>query len=172
MAANPVKRARSSGDRIATAPFPIATKPDDWQLLSIARRIEHNLGLSVDRAHDYLSWPPDKCDAHQLAAQKEVVRAHLYAGFRFIFDRAKDEERARALEDIARQMQPGIEARADARADAAATAVKKSPLFVGSDRDASEPGTAGSCTQAPADSDNPDEGDFRNFTSNEATKRK
>jgi len=43
--------------------------------MSIAGSSEHLLGLSLDRMHEYLSWPADKLDPYQLAGQTQVIRA-------------------------------------------------------------------------------------------------
>jgi hypothetical protein len=35
-----------------------SNKPPGWNRWSDAERVEHLLGMSLDRLHDYLSWPP------------------------------------------------------------------------------------------------------------------
>jgi hypothetical protein len=49
-------------------------KPPGWNRWSAAEKAEHLLGLSLDRMHDYLSWPADSLDPYRLAAQTQVVR--------------------------------------------------------------------------------------------------
>jgi len=51
-----------------------ANKPPGWKQWSAAEKVEHLLGLSLDRMHDYLSWPPAGLDPYRLAAQAQVVR--------------------------------------------------------------------------------------------------
>ena len=51
-----------------------ANKPSDWDQWSAAEKVEHLLGLSLDRMHDYLSWPADDLDPYRLAAQTQVIR--------------------------------------------------------------------------------------------------
>jgi hypothetical protein len=51
-----------------------ADKPPGWDRWSEAEKVQHLLGLSLDRMHDYLSWPPDGLDAHRLAAQAQAAR--------------------------------------------------------------------------------------------------
>jgi hypothetical protein len=48
--------------------------PPGWNRWSAAEKVEHLLGMSLDRMHDYLSWPADGLDPYRLAAQAQVVR--------------------------------------------------------------------------------------------------
>ena len=41
--------------------------------MSAAEKVEHLLGLSLDRMHDYL-WPADSLDPYRPAAQAQVIR--------------------------------------------------------------------------------------------------
>jgi hypothetical protein len=41
---------------------------------SAAEKVEHLLGLSLDRMRAYLSWPADGLDPYRLAAQTQVFR--------------------------------------------------------------------------------------------------
>jgi hypothetical protein len=41
---------------------------------SAAEKVEHLLGMSLDRMHDYLAWPADGLDPYRLAAQAQVIR--------------------------------------------------------------------------------------------------
>ena len=49
-------------------------KPPGWDQWSEAEKVQHLLGLSLDRMHDYLSCPPDNLDPHRLAAQMQAAR--------------------------------------------------------------------------------------------------
>jgi hypothetical protein len=51
-----------------------ADKPPSWNRWSEAEKVEHLLGLSLDRMHEYLSWPADGLDAYRLAAQTQIIR--------------------------------------------------------------------------------------------------
>jgi hypothetical protein len=51
-----------------------ADKPPGWARWSPATKVEHLLGMSLDRIHDYLGWSPHELDPHRLAAQSQAVR--------------------------------------------------------------------------------------------------
>jgi hypothetical protein len=51
-----------------------ASKPPGWKRWSPAEKVEHLLGLSLDRMHEYLSWPAEGLDPCRLAAQTQVIR--------------------------------------------------------------------------------------------------
>jgi hypothetical protein len=84
MAGCPIRRARKTGavDPVASEVIVIprlpsvtgASKPPGWNRWSPAEKVEHLLGLSLDRIQDYLSWPPDELDPHRLAVQAQVIR--------------------------------------------------------------------------------------------------
>jgi hypothetical protein len=68
MAGSPVRRLRKTGavdpgGNVVTIPrLPSvagSNKPPGWDRWSPAEKVEHLLGLSLDRMHDYLSWPAD-----------------------------------------------------------------------------------------------------------------
>jgi hypothetical protein len=46
-----------------------SNKPLAWNRWSPVAKVEHLRGLSLDRMHDYLSWPADGLDPYRLAAQ-------------------------------------------------------------------------------------------------------
>jgi hypothetical protein len=52
-----------------------ANQPPGWNRWSAAEKVEHLLGLSLDRMHDYLSWPADRLDPYRLAAQMRSMRS-------------------------------------------------------------------------------------------------
>ena len=127
MAGNPVARGKRDIDPNNVGHlFPTAPKPRDWQARAIADRLEHNLGLSIDRCYDVLSWPPEQCNHHMLAYQKEVAIAHIKAGFRYMLDRANSDDRERILDQMRKELaahpgegRPTSAARTHARPDAA-----------------------------------------------------
>ena len=51
-----------------------SNKPPGRNRWSPAEKAEHLLGLSLDRMHEYLSWPADDLDPYRLAAQTQVIR--------------------------------------------------------------------------------------------------
>ena len=101
MAGRPQRRAQLMP---AEAQFPVVAKPADWQARAIADRLEHNLGLSIDRCYDVLSWPPEQCNHHMLSYQKEVAIAHIKAGFRYMLDRANSDDRERILDNMRKEL--------------------------------------------------------------------
>jgi hypothetical protein len=84
MAGMPIRRARKTGavdpatGEVVAFPFlpPVtgASKPTGWDRWSPAEKVEHLLGLRLDRVREYLSWPADGLDPYRLAAQAEVIR--------------------------------------------------------------------------------------------------
>jgi hypothetical protein len=50
-----------------------SNKPPRWNRWGPAEKVEHLLGLSLDRMHDYL-WPADSLDPYRPAAQAQVIR--------------------------------------------------------------------------------------------------
>ena len=69
MAGSPLKRARKLGIRaedgsiIAFPRMPRASElPPGWRNLSPAEKIEHLLGMSLDRCYEILSWPMTDLD--------------------------------------------------------------------------------------------------------------
>ena len=69
--------------------------------MSIAGSSEHLLGLSLDRTHEYLSWPADKLDPYQLAGQTQVIRAVAMVAAKVGGEAARERNRARILEELA-----------------------------------------------------------------------
>jgi hypothetical protein len=84
-------------------PMTAADKPLGWNQWSPAEKIEYLLGMSLDRAHDYLSWRPDEIDPHRLAAQKEVVRLVTTVAARLGVEAHRERSRAATLEDLAQR---------------------------------------------------------------------
>jgi hypothetical protein len=51
-----------------------ADKLPGWDRWLPAAKVDHLLGMSLDRVHDYLGWSPHELDPHGLAAQSQAVR--------------------------------------------------------------------------------------------------
>lgn len=47
-------------------------KPAGWQRWRAAEKVEHLLGMNLDRVHDYPGWLPHELDPHSLRAEREV----------------------------------------------------------------------------------------------------
>jgi hypothetical protein len=74
---DPPSDAGDSGSVVAFLYLPRvvgADKPPGWNGWLAAEKVEHLLGMSLDRVHDYLGWPPHELDPHRLAAQSQAVR--------------------------------------------------------------------------------------------------
>lgn len=84
--------------------FPVSAKPDGWAEYSLAVKLEVAFGCAVDRAMDYLLWPPEQCNPHMLAAQKEAVMRMLAIGAKFAIENSRAQERAAALTRLAEEM--------------------------------------------------------------------
>jgi hypothetical protein len=83
MAGCPMRRARKAGapdagESGSVVAFPYlprvvgADKPPGWNGWSAVEKVEHLLGMSLDRIHDYLGWSPHELDPHRLAAQSHL----------------------------------------------------------------------------------------------------
>jgi hypothetical protein len=77
-----------------------ADKPPGWDRWSEAEKVQHLLGLSLDRMHDYLSWPPDSLDPHRLAAQAQAVRVVAMVTARVGIEARRSHEREQALKAL------------------------------------------------------------------------
>ena len=85
-----MRRLRKTGARDPTTgeviviprlpPITGSSKPLGWNRWSAADKIEHLLGLSLDRMAEYLSWPADGLDPYRLAAQTQVIRVVTVVG--------------------------------------------------------------------------------------------
>jgi len=82
MAGCPIRRARNAGIRaddggVITFPYMprVADLPRGWRHWSPAQKIEHLLGISLDRAHEILSSRPViELDPHRLNVLTQVWR--------------------------------------------------------------------------------------------------
>jgi hypothetical protein len=85
-----------------------ADKPPGWDLgwdgWSPTAKVEHLLGMSLDRIHDYLGWSPHEPDPHRLAAQSQprvVVMIAAKVGIEAQRQAVVDQER---LAELARRL--------------------------------------------------------------------
>jgi hypothetical protein len=122
MASSPLKRQRKLGVRAedgSVIAFPrmprVADLPPGWRHLSPAEKIEHLLGMSLDRCYEILSWPMTDLDPFRLSVWMQVWRVVFAIGIKAYLDgsldRAAGRERNRAtiLEELKRKLR----ARAD-----------------------------------------------------------
>jgi hypothetical protein len=109
MAGCPMRRARKANVRDASGEvvvFPFLTKisgadkPRGWNRWSAAEKVEHLLGISLDRMHDYLSWPADGLDPHRLAAQAQVIRVIAVVAAKVGVEARRERDRDRVLEKL------------------------------------------------------------------------
>jgi len=77
-----------------------ANKPPGWNRWSAAEKAEHLLGLSLDRMHDYLSWPADELDPHRLAAQSQVIRVIAMVAAKVGDEARRERNRERVLGEL------------------------------------------------------------------------
>ena len=116
MAGSPLKRQRKSGIRgydgsvIASPYMPlVADLPRGWRHWSPAQKIEHLLGMSLDRAHEILSWRVGELDSQRLNVLTQVLRIILMIGLKALLDgklgrdAARERDRQRILEELARK---------------------------------------------------------------------
>jgi hypothetical protein len=78
-------------------------RPPGWNRWGPAEKAEHLLGLSLDRMHEYLSWPADDLDPYRLAAQVQVVRVVAMVAAKVGGEAARKRERQRIIEGLARR---------------------------------------------------------------------
>jgi hypothetical protein len=84
MASSPMRKLRNTGARDADGnvvpshacrPSRVHRSHLGWNRWSAAENVEHLLGMSLDRMHDYLSWPADGLSLLCLRIQNLGVRA-------------------------------------------------------------------------------------------------
>ena len=83
-----------------------ADKPPGWDRWSEAEKVQHLLGLSLDRMHDYLSWPPDNLDPHRLAAQTQAARVVTMVAARVGVEARRSREREQVLQALVEDWPP------------------------------------------------------------------
>ena len=128
MAGSPLKRQRKQGVRLADGsiiPFPrmprVADLPPGWRNLSPPEKIEHLLGMSLDRCYEILSWPMTDLDPFRLSVWMQVWRVVFAIGIKAYLDgslsRAAERERNRAtvLEELDRKLRAQAEKRQPGR---------------------------------------------------------
>jgi hypothetical protein len=112
MASSPMRKLRKTGvvdqdGNVVTIPrLPSVTgthKPPGWNRWSAAEKVEHLLGLSLDRMLDYLSWPADGLDPYRLAAQTQVVRVVAMVAAKVGVEARRERDHERVLADLARR---------------------------------------------------------------------
>ena len=79
-----------------------ANKPPGWNRWSAAEKAQHLLDMSLDRMHDYLSWPADGLDPHRLAAQTQVIRVVAVVAAKVGDEARRERERDRVLGKLLR----------------------------------------------------------------------
>jgi hypothetical protein len=89
-----------------------AHKPPGWDRWSAAEKVEHLLGMSLDRMYDYLSWPADGLDPYRLAAQTQVVRVVTMVAAKVGVEVHRKRNRDRVLEALARGLRARLRDRA------------------------------------------------------------
>jgi hypothetical protein len=77
-----------------------ANKPPGWNRWSAAEKAEHLLGLSLDRMHDYLSWPADDLDPYRLAAQTQVIRVIAMVAAKVGDEARRERGRQQVLDEL------------------------------------------------------------------------
>jgi hypothetical protein len=77
-----------------------SNRPPGWNRWSAAEKVEHLLGMSLDRMHDYLSWPADSLDPYRLAAQTQVVRVIAMVAAKVGGEAARERDRQRILGEL------------------------------------------------------------------------
>jgi hypothetical protein len=77
-----------------------AHKPPGWNRWSAAEKVEHLLGMSLDRMYDYLSWPADGLDPCRLAAQAQVIRVVAMVAAKVGVEARRERVHDRVLEKL------------------------------------------------------------------------
>ena len=81
-----------------------SNKPPGWNRRSSAEKAEHLLGLSLDRMHEYLSWPADDLDPYRLAAQTQVIRVVAMVAAKVGEEARRAREGQRVLQELDRSL--------------------------------------------------------------------
>jgi len=91
-----------------------SNKPPGWNRWSTADKVEHLLGLSLDRIHEYLSWPAHDLDPDRLAAQTQVIRVVAMVAAKVGEEARRECTRDAVLGEMAREWRALKAAEADA----------------------------------------------------------
>jgi hypothetical protein len=116
----PAQRQRKAGivDPVTgkLVPFPymprVAELPPGWRWFSTAEKVEHLLGMSLDRAAEVLTWPLAELDPLQLSLRMQVWRVVFMFGVRAMLDGTlareadRERDRQRILAEFARDLRP------------------------------------------------------------------
>ena len=111
MASSPMRKLRRTGavdtdGNVLTIPrLPSVTgahKPLGWNRWCAAERAEHLLSMSLDRMHDYPSWPADGFDPYRLAAQGQVIRVVAMVAAKVGDEARRERDRKRVLAELMR----------------------------------------------------------------------
>jgi hypothetical protein len=123
MAGSPIRRLRrigavdQDGKVIVIPRLPSVTgadKPPGWNRWSAAEKVEHLLGMALDRVHDYLGWPPHELDPHRLAAQAQAMRVVMVVAAKVGAEAHRERNRQRAVEELERALSAADEKAGDA----------------------------------------------------------
>jgi hypothetical protein len=117
MPGTPLKRQRKLGVRdedgsvIAFPRMPhVSELPTDWRHWSPAQKIEHVLGMNLDRCYEILSWPIAELDPFRLSVKLQVIRIIFAIGAKALLDGklgrepAREHDRQRVLAEMARDL--------------------------------------------------------------------
>ena len=121
MAGSPLKRQRKLGIRaedgsiIAFPRMPrVSALPPGWRHWSPAEKIEHLLGMSLDRCYEILSWPMTDLDPFRFSVWVQVWRVVFTIGIKAYLDRSLDRaagrerDRQGVLEELARRLDANL----------------------------------------------------------------
>jgi hypothetical protein len=119
MAGSPLKGQRKAGIRAdddSVIAFPYmrraADLPPGWRHWPPAQKIEHLLGMSLDRAAEILTWPVAELDPLRLSLWMQVWHIVFMIGVKALLDgklgreAARDRDRQRILAELARNLRP------------------------------------------------------------------
>jgi hypothetical protein len=108
-----MRKLRKTGTQIANGEviaFPrmprVAELPRGWRHWPPAEKVEHLLGMSLDQAHNILSWPAEGLDPHRLNVLTQVWRVVFMIGIKSLLDgklgreAARERNRAAVLEEL------------------------------------------------------------------------
>ena len=118
MAGSPLKRARKAGvtDPVTgeLIPFPymprVAELPKGWKHFSLAAKIEHLLGMRLDRVARILAWPVTELDPLRLSLWFQVWHITWKIGMKALLDGslAREVERERNRERILGELERAL----------------------------------------------------------------
>jgi hypothetical protein len=86
----------------------VADLPLGWRQRSPAEKVQHLLGMSLDDAHEILSWPIGELDPFRLSVRMQVSRVVFMIGVKALLDGSLD----RALHASATALRSSMRSRA------------------------------------------------------------